>query len=82
MAKVKAELGSGESALCGNRKISQLFPTDSAVQMKACPRLKIKGTNWLATEWRQAKVFHAIKEEILVMRRRAEKLERQKFDNH
>lgn len=31
LAKVKAELGSGESAFCGNRKISQLFPTDSAV---------------------------------------------------
>lgn len=57
LAKVKAELGSGEAAFCGNRKISQLFPTDSAVQMKACPRLKIKGTNWLATEWWQRQRF-------------------------
>jgi len=31
LAKVKAELGSGGSARCWNRKISRLFPTDSGV---------------------------------------------------
>lgn len=30
----------------------------------------------------EAKILHAIKEEILMMKRRAEKLERQKFDSH
>lgn len=30
----------------------------------------------------EAKILHAIQEEILMMKRRAEKLERQKFDSH
>lgn len=83
MAKVKAELGSGESAFLWKQKDLTTFSDRfCSINNKGMSEAQNEGNKLVSyRKVAEAKILQAIKEEILMMKRRAEKLERQKFDS-